>query len=127
MVKKVLLFVVSIFFILSCEKDENTYIKPLNEISACECDDPLNQLEWLHELAYKSLNDKTGNYIGNIWIISYENSDIIVTNMALGSGGILYYFFDCEGTQHPNSENLSLNELNSRLTGSAIIFSSYMN
>lgn len=119
---KVLFFLVVVFFTLSCEKDENTYIEPLKEISACGYDDPLNQLKWLHEMAYKSLNDKTGNYIGSIWIITYENSDIIVTDMALGSGGVAYYSFDCDGVQHSNLENLSLDELNSYLTDSAKIY-----
>lgn len=120
---KILLVMWVIFFTLSCEKEGNNYIKPLKEISACGYDDPLNQLEWLNELANKSLDDKTGNYIGSIWLITYENSDIIVTDMALGSGGIAFYFFDCNEVQPSDLEDLSLDELNSFLTDSNKIFS----
>lgn len=45
----------------------------------------------------KAENDKTGNYIGTIWLIKYKGKDIFVTDMALGSGGIANYFFDCSG------------------------------
>jgi len=121
---KLLLFLAIAFFFLSCEKEEDTHIKPLKEISACGYDDPLNQLEWLNKLANKSLDNKTGNYIGSIWIITYEDSDIIVTDMALGSGGIMYYFFDCNGEQHSNLEDLDLDELNNHLTDSTKIFTS---
>ncbi|MCF6333840.1 MAG: hypothetical protein L3J11_11200 [Draconibacterium sp.] len=120
---KVLLFVVIAFFTLSCEKDEDTYIKPLKEINACGYDDPLNQLEWLHEIAYKSLNDKTGNYIGSIWIITHENKDIIVTDMALGSGGIYRYLFDCYGNQISTVAGLEPSEIGNYLTDSNMIFS----
>lgn len=120
---KILLVLGVIFFTLSCEKEGDSYIKPLKEVSACGYDDPLNQLEWLNELANKSFDDKTGNYIGSIWIITYENSDIIVTDMALGSGGIAFYFFDCNGIQPSDLEDLSLDELNSYLTDSNKIFS----
>ncbi|NOY96574.1 MAG: hypothetical protein GXO81_09395 [Chlorobi bacterium] len=112
-----------IFFTLSCKKGNDTYIKPLNVLNACGKEDPLNQLGWLNELANKSLNDKSGNYIGNIWIVSYEGSDIIVTDMALGSGGILYYFFDCNGDQCSTMEGLDINDLNSSLTDLNKVFS----
>lgn len=120
---KVLFPLLIVLFSLSCKKDDSTYIKPLKEISACGTEDPLNQLEWLHKLANKSLYDKTGNYIGSIWIITYENSDIIVTNMALGSGGIYWYLFDCNGDQVSTLQGLEPNELNNYLTDSNMIFS----
>jgi hypothetical protein len=44
--------------------------------------------------------------------------------MALGSGGIMYYFFDCNGEQHSNLEDLDLDELNNHLTDSTKIFTS---
>ncbi|MEK7718447.1 MAG: hypothetical protein AAB347_02370, partial [Bacteroidota bacterium] len=75
------------------------------------------------ELANQSLNDKTGNYVGSIWIITYEGSDIIVTDMALGSGGILYYFFDCNGEQSSSLEGLEPNDLNNYLMDSNKVFS----
>lgn len=119
---KILIVLVVCFFALSCKKEHNNYIKPLKEISACRKADPLNQLEWLNKLANKSLHDKTGNYIGSIWVITFENSDIIVTDMSLGSGGIMYYFFDCKGEHYSNLEDLSLDELNDYLTDSTKIF-----
>ena len=119
---KIISILIITIFTLSCEDGDNTYIKPLKKISACGYNDPLNQLEWLNEVVNKSLDDKTGNYIGSIWIINHENSDIIVTDMALGSGGIAYYFFDCNGEQHSNLEDLSLDKLNNYLSDSAKIF-----
>ena len=50
----------------------------------------LENLHWLKTLIDLSKTDKTGNCIGCIWLESYNGQDIFVTNMGLGSGGVLY-------------------------------------
>jgi hypothetical protein len=45
------------------------------------------------ELPPETITDKTGNYWGTIWLEKYKGQDVFVTNMGLGSGGIMYYFF----------------------------------
>lgn len=82
----------------SCDKNENTYVEPLKNIEACGKTDPLNQLEWLNAIANKALSDKTGNYMGSIWIVSYNDVDLVITDMSLGSGGIYFHIFDCSGS-----------------------------
>ena len=57
----------------------------------------LENLQWLKKLIDLSKNDKTGNYYGRIWLESFKGQDIFVTNMMLGSGGVMYYFFDYSG------------------------------
>jgi hypothetical protein len=57
----------------------------------------LENLQWLKKLIDLSKTDKTGNYFGRIWLDTFMGQDIFVTNMMLGSGGVLYYFFDSAG------------------------------
>ena len=54
-------------------------------------------LPWLDKLIDLSKTDKTGNYWGCIWLENYKGKDIYVTNMMLGSGGVMYWFFDSSG------------------------------
>jgi len=60
--------------------------------------------QWLKELINLSKNDKTGHYLGCIWFEKFQGQDIYVTNMMLGSGGVMYWFFDSEGN-HFTSKN----------------------
>jgi hypothetical protein len=57
----------------------------------------LENLQWLEKLIDLSKNDKTGNYYGRIWLDNFKGKEIFVTNMMLGSGGVMYYFFDNSG------------------------------
>ena len=57
----------------------------------------LESLPWLKELIQNAKVDKTGNYLGCIWLENYKGRDIFVTNMMLGSGGVMYWFFDRSG------------------------------
>jgi len=64
------------------------------------CTMPQENLPWLKELIQKAESDNTltqANYWGCIWLEKYKGQDIFVTNMMLGSGGVLYWFFDCAG------------------------------
>jgi len=57
----------------------------------------LNKLQWLKDLIELSKTDKTGHYLGCIWLENYKGQDIFVTNMMLGSGGVMCWFFDRSG------------------------------
>jgi len=57
----------------------------------------LEDMQWLQKLIDLSKTDKTGFCIGRIWIESYKGQDIFVTNMGLGSGGVMYCLFDSSG------------------------------
>jgi hypothetical protein len=57
----------------------------------------MENYQWLKNLINLSKTDKTGNCIGWIWLESYKGHDIFVTNMGLGSGGVMYWFFDSSG------------------------------
>lgn len=91
--KRVLSIIAIMLFFFSCEK--NIENKEVN--SACGINNPQKNIEWLSKLIDKAKSDKTGNYMGTIWLEKYKGDDIFVTNMALGSGGVAYYFFDCQG------------------------------
>lgn len=91
--KKALSIIAIIFLFFSCEKSiENKQV-----ISACGISEPQKNIEWLSKLIDKAEDDKTGNYMGTIWLEKYKGSDIFVTNMSMGSGAIAFYFFDCQG------------------------------
>jgi hypothetical protein len=55
-------------------------------------------------LIRKAQIDKTGHYIGIIWLVKHNGKDFFVTNMMLGSGGILYWIFDCAGNHYVRQE-----------------------
>ena len=57
----------------------------------------LGTLQWLKKLIDLSKTDETGHYWGCIWLENYNGQDIFVTNMMLGSGGIMYWYFDSKG------------------------------
>lgn len=86
---------------LSCDKNEKgNYIAPCGKIInfyACNIDDIGNSLKWLNDIIVTSKNDRTGNYLGRIWYKKYNNQDLIVSDMRLGSGGIAYHTFNCSG------------------------------
>ncbi|MEA4903580.1 MAG: hypothetical protein VB075_11055 [Petrimonas sp.] len=91
--KKVLGVIAIIFFFFSCERN----IENKEVISACGINEPQKNIEWLSKLIDKAKNDKTGNYMGTIWLEKYKGNDIFITNMSMGSGAIAFYFFDCQG------------------------------
>lgn len=91
----ILLTVVSLLLLLlfSCETQLN------NDCDNCACgiENPQKNIEWLANFIQKSETDTTGHYRGFIWLENYEGKDIFVVDMSLGSGGVRYYFYDCEG------------------------------
>lgn len=105
-----LLIFVILILILSCDKNEkDTYLAPCGKIiefQACGVNDIGNNLLWLNDIINTSKSDKTGNYLGRIWYKKYNNQEIIVTDMILGSGGIMYHCFTCSG------ENIIIKDAN---------------
>lgn len=83
-----------LIILLGCEKESDSENK---SITACGVENPTENLAWLAEIISKAESDNTGNYLGQIWIKKYNDTDYIVTNMAMGSGGIMYYCFNCNG------------------------------
>ena len=97
---KVVLMVISALFcgviLTSCNSKselENDGIITLSDGRILDLED----MQWLKKLIDLSKTDKTGNCIGRIWIEGYKSQDIFVTNMGLGSGGVMYWFFDSSG------------------------------
>ncbi|KAA0988729.1 hypothetical protein [Dyadobacter aurulentus] len=61
-----------------------------------------NTMVWLSDMLTKAEEDRIskthkGNYIGMISLIRYKGQPVVYTNFALGSGGIAFYLFDCNG------------------------------
>lgn len=83
--------------LLSCGQDEPSESVQNKNITACGLEEPQKNLPWLVTIIEKAENDETGNYWGTIWLEKYNEQDIFVTNMMLGSGGLAYWFFDCSG------------------------------
>ena len=85
--------IVSFVFMFSSCKNE----PDIELITACGVENPTEKLVWLAELISKAENDNSINYLGHIWIKKYDNKDYIVTDFMMGSGGIAYYCFNCDG------------------------------
>lgn len=92
---KLLLLLLISFFLLSCEKEKDNYIKPLRNINACGKEDPLNQLDWLNSKIINGKDPSNKNFIENIWIKELEGQDVIVIRFGLASS--MYSTFDCLG------------------------------
>ena len=110
--KKYIGFILSLLLLSCNSKTEDNITEGSsigdNSIEACGYTNPAKNLPWLKELIQKAETDKTGNYFGWIWLEkTSKGKDIFITNMCLGSGGILYWIFDCEGNHlsYPGVEN----------------------
>ncbi len=90
---------------LGCEKKPDLKI-------VCGVENPAENLAWLADLISKAENDNTGNYIGHIWIKAYNGKDYIITDMAMGTGGIMYYCFNCQGEIDTIADLYFYNSLN---------------
>ncbi|MCE6992921.1 hypothetical protein [Dyadobacter sp. CY323] len=89
-----------------------------------------NSMVWLSDMLRKAEEDRTsmthkGNYIGIVSLIKYQGQRVVYTNFGLGSGGIAFYLFDCNG----NPVNCEVNDEAGKLpnlaeTKEAVIYSS---
>lgn len=94
LIKTGLIFLMLGLIIISCNKDKT---KDFKIIPACSVDNPTTDLDWLSEIISKAETDKTGNYLGNIWIKNYNGNDYIISDMMMGSGGVAFHCFNCQG------------------------------
>ncbi len=88
--KKSIFYLIIILMIISCQNDS----EELNVVEACGYENPQEELAWLREIINKAEGDTTGNYMGSIYL---EDNDVFWVEMAIGSGGLLGYWMDCEG------------------------------
>lgn len=102
----------SLFLMAGCES-ESVARKP------CGTENPTTNLRWLNELISEAENDQSGNHRGTVWIQAYQGQDYVVTDMALGSGGLAFHCFDCSGTANPVDDI----EFYNTLANSEIVFS----
>lgn len=112
------LFTIVVFFLfLSCNKN-------VSPIAYCGCENPQENILWLKELIHKAETDNTGNYKGTIWLLNYKGQDMFVTDMMMGSGGILYYFFDCSGNKivWNTTKNEELSSFTQELKSAKVIY-----
>lgn len=94
-------------------KDSHNIEKALNKSHEL-CDK--NSMIWLSDMLHKAEEDRTnmthqGNYIGIISLINYKNKPVVYTNFALGSGGVSFYLFDCNGNPvdcEPGNETIKI-------------------
>ena len=108
--KKLFLFAACLCFFSCGERTDdsnidNSHIKN-PDIVACGVKNPQANLPWLSELIKQADKDKVGqdtghmpgHYWGAIWLVKHNGKDFFVTNMMVGSGGVLYWIFDCSGS-----------------------------
>lgn len=81
-----------------------------NANTACGFANPEQSLLWLKDIIQKAEEDKltqkyNGNYMGKIFLTSYHNQPVFYIRMALGSGGIFAYVYDCNGITVSISQN----------------------
>ena len=93
--KNLIVMIISLLM-LSCSP------KKQDSDNCCECHNPQNNLTWLKELIQKAEIDKKGYYWGCIWLEKFKGQNIFVTSMKFDSGGIMNWFFDCEGNHYSN-------------------------
>jgi len=104
-----LLSISIILTVLSCRRDDNIPstefgFPPTEAIENARVVCGKKKMEWLSELISKAEEDKNkklhgGNYIGSIFTTEHKGKTIFVVDMAMGSGGLAYRMFDCEGKQ----------------------------
>ena len=90
----VLIVLLNLLVLISCDEEK------VNK-KICGVENPTTDLTWLSDIITQAEDDQTGNYVGKIWIQGYQGSDYVVTNMMLGSGGLRFHCFDCEGNLNP--------------------------
>jgi len=90
----ILILACSFSFIVGCKEENDKDI--VNK--ACEIENPTENIEWLKELVAKSATDTTGNYKGTIYLEKFNGEDVIFVDMAMGSGGLYGYWYNCDGT-----------------------------
>lgn len=102
--KTLIIIFLFIFFALQGCKKEN-YFESLNEINACGVEDPLNQLNWLNRIVAEGQDVSTSTFVESIWIIQWNEENIIVIDFGLKA--TMYSIYNCEG-EEINWDNLDI-------------------
>lgn len=92
-----LLALVCCIVLLSCKKDVIIRAVTNEDISCCGVDDPLNQLNWLHDCVYQFEQDKN-LYRAEVYLCRYgsDNDGFLITNCVdCPDAGLS--FCDCSG------------------------------
>jgi len=84
------LLIISLIFFICCCKKENQKI--------CGVSDPQENLPWLKDIVELAKNDRSGNYWGSIYAEEYLDKDVIFIDMKMGSGGVIGYWYNCDGS-----------------------------
>jgi hypothetical protein len=95
--------------VLSCRKDDKIPVTEFGfsaeeAVSRAQSVCGAKNMPWLNEIISKAEEDKKdrthkGNYIGSVSIIEDRGKSLFLVNMAMGSGGILVWIYDCSGNQ----------------------------
>lgn len=86
---------------VSSDKSEDLSVELARKIeNACGA----TQLVWLQEIITKANEDQRsqvhqGNYMGTIYLETYENEPVFLVRMAMGSGGLAGYVYRCDGSR----------------------------
>lgn len=118
-----------LFGIMSCSSDSSNDSNLNNpsvmnkDIVACGVQNPQSKLPWLAKMIKKADTDKTLNYLGTIWLENHKGEDVFITNMMLGSGGIAYWFFDCQGNAFDFGDNQEANSFISTMKLDVVVYS----
>ncbi|GAB3898822.1 hypothetical protein [Spirosoma agri] len=107
---RLLLAIVLICLAQSCQRKETT---PVSVPTACGVSNPATELSWLKAIVAKAELDRTaktysGNYTGEIYVEKFNDQDVFYITMAMGSGGLAFRLFSCDGQPVSFSSNEQL-------------------
>lgn len=83
------LLMLLILFWIGCKKENGTI---------CDVNNPATELLWLAEIISLANTDSIGNYRGTIYLEYYKGNPVFFTDMKMGSGGVIGYWFNCDGS-----------------------------
>lgn len=107
--KVIFIFFLLISLLFSChDKAIEIHIKSYKEIAACGTKDPLNDLQWLHQMILSSKTSQ--NFVERVYIFQYQGEDIIVVHYVVS--GVLYNFYHCNGSKIEKIDPTMTNNIN---------------
>lgn len=123
------LFVILIVFAFCSGCNNKTEIENKINSGICGVNDPSKDLPWLKDIINKAEQDKSyktyqGNYMGKIYLETYKGNSVLLCDMAMGSGGIGGYVFQCDGTKEEfNNDPKEVESFFSSVKKTIIIYS----
>jgi hypothetical protein len=94
-----IIFMTLIAMLSGCSAQQD---EPGLMVANCGVKNPAQDLPWLKEIITKAEEDKAtmahkGNYLGTIYLDTYQNQSVFMIKMMMGSGGLYAYLFGCDG------------------------------